>query len=418
MLYKDLGRSNGGGRTPPPHCRTYCRATRLRYRARRPCTPKAAGYRLQGRVTFIGSPPLVVKGGAWISPRRHQYTARPEPPCNNFPGTLQWRCQPQGRPQLVVLWSIRGRVEYNTVAYGLVQLVVLVVFSLDNALAPKHNGSMNRLSTAKRTQVVSALVEGVSVRATCRMTGTAKGTVLSLLVDLGAACESYQDRTLRNLKCKRIQCDELWQFIYAKAKNLPEEMRGAFGVGDVWTWVAIDADSKLVPSWAVGRRDGFTAQAFIRDLADRLATRVQLTTDGHKVYLEAVEGAFGNDIDYAMLVKMYEGDSGQRDAQARYSPPSCLGTRKVCIAGQPDPRFISTSYTERQNLSMRMGMRRFTRLTNAFSKKVDNHKAALALYFMHYNFARIHKTLRVTPAMEAGVSDHVWALEEIARLAA
>jgi IS1 family transposase len=194
-------------------------------------------------------------------------------------------------------------------------------------------------------------------------------------------------------------------------------MRGAFGVGDVWTWTALDADSKLVPSWAVGRRDAFTAQSFIRDLADRLSTRVQLTTDGHKVYLEAVEGAFGSEIDYAMLVKMYEGDSG-REAQARYSPPACLGTRTVCITGQPDARHISTSYVERQNLSMRMGMRRFTGLTNAFSKKVDNHKAALALYFMHYNFARIHKTLRVTPAMEAGVSDHVWSLEDIAQLAA
>ena len=174
-----------------------------------------------------------------------------------------------------------------------------------------------------------------------------------------------------------------------------------------------------MPSWAVGRRDGFTAQAFIRDLADRLATRVQLTTDGHKVYLEAVEGAFGSEIDYAMLVKLYEGDGGKaREVQARYSPPACLGTRTVCVTGQPDPSHISTSSAERQNLSMRMGMRRFTRLTNAFSKKVDNHKAAIALYFMHYNFARIHKTLRVTPAMEAGVADHVWSLEEIARLAA
>jgi IS1 family transposase len=276
---------------------------------------------------------------------------------------------------------------------------------------------MNRLSTAKRTQVVAALVEGVSIRATCRMTGVAKGTVLSLLVDLGAACESYQDRTLRNLKCKRIQCDELWQFIYAKAKNVPEEMKGAFGVGDTWTWVAIDADTKLVPSWAVGRRDGFTAAAFIRDLADRLATRVQLTTDGHKVYLEAVEGAFGNAIDYAMLVKTYEGDSGKKvPAERKYSPAVCTGEFKQRITGDPDPDYISTSYVERQHLTVRMSLRRFTRLTNAFSKKLDNHKAAVALHYMHYNFARIHQSLRVTPAMEAGVSDHVWEIEDIVGL--
>ena len=241
-------------------------------------------------------------------------------------------------------------------------------------------------------------------------------TVTKLLVDVGAACEQYQDRTLRDLKCKRIQCDEIWSFCYAKAKNLPKKYAGAFGYGDVWTWTAIDADTKLVPSWLVGRRDGWTAMTFIRDLAGRLAHRVQLTTDGHKVYLEAVEGAFGADVDYAMLVKLYGGDSG-RQAEARYSPAQCLGTRTVCITGTPDPAHISTSYAERLNLSMRMGMRRFTRLTNAFSKKVDNHKAALALYFMHYNFGRIHKTLRVTPAMEAGVADHVWSLEEIAQLA-
>ena len=277
---------------------------------------------------------------------------------------------------------------------------------------------MNRLPLERRAQILGMLAEGSSLRAASRLADVSINTVTKLLVDVGAACERYQDQALRNLKCKRIQCDEIWSFVYAKAKNLPEQYAGAFGYGDVWTLTALDADTKLVPSWAVGRRDGFTAQAFIRDLADRLSTRVQLTTDGHKVYLEAVEGAFGSEIDYAMLVKMYEGDSGQRDAQARYSPPSCLGTRKVCIAGQPDPQFISTSYTERQNLSMRMGMRRFTRLTNAFSKKVDNHKAAIALYFMHYNFARIHKTLWVTPAMEAGVADHVWSLEEIAKLVA
>lgn len=278
--------------------------------------------------------------------------------------------------------------------------------------------AMNRLPLERRAQIIGLLAEGNSLRAASRLADVSINTVTKLLLDVGAACEEYQDRTLRNLKSKRIQCDEIWAFVYAKSKNLPEKHKGEFGYGDVWTWTAIDADTKLVPSWAVGRRDGFTASAFIRDLADRLATRVQLTTDGHKVYLEAVEGAFGNAIDYAMLVKTYEGDSGKHaTAERRYSPAVCTGEFKQRVTGDPDPDYISTSYVERQNLSMRMGMRRFTRLTNAFSKKVDNHKAAVALYFMHYNFARIHKTLRVTPAMEAGVSDHVWGLDEIARLA-
>jgi IS1 family transposase len=276
---------------------------------------------------------------------------------------------------------------------------------------------MNRLSPAKRSQVVAALVEGVSVRATCRMTGVAKGTVLKLVVDLGEACERYQDETLRGLKCRRIQCDELWQFVYAKSRNVPEEHAGEFGYGDVWTWIALDADTKLVPSWAVGRRDGATAYAFMMDLADRLANRVQLTTDGHKPYLEAVEGAFGNAIDYAMLVKTYEGDSGKRaPAERRYSPAVCTGAMPQRITGNPKAEHISTSFVERQNLTVRMQLRRFTRLTNAFSKKLDNHKASLAIHFMHYNFARIHQTLRVTPAMEAGVSDHVWSIEEIVGL--
>lgn len=235
---------------------------------------------------------------------------------------------------------------------------------------------------------------------------------------MAQASEKYQDETLRNLKCRRLQVDEAWAFVYAKQKNVPESMAGAFGVGDVWTFVAIDAETKLVPSWAVGRRDGFTASAFIRDLADRLSTRVQLTSDGLKVYLEAVEGAFGNDIDYAMLVKTYEGDLGKgASAERRYSPAVCTGAQKQTITGEPDAAHISTSYIERQNLTMRMSMRRFTRLTNAFSKKFENHKASVAFYFMWYNFARIHQTLRVTPAMEAGVTDHVWSAEEIARLA-
>ena len=207
---------------------------------------------------------------------------------------------------------------------------------------------MNKLTTAKRVQVVAALVEGNSVRATCRMTDVAKGTVLSLLTDLGTACERYQDRVVRNLKTRRIQCDEVWQFVYAKAKNVPEAHKGEAGYGDVWTWIALDADTKLVPSWAVGRRDGFTASAFIRDLADRLASRAQLTTDGRKVYLEAVEGAFGSNIDYAMLVKMYEGDSGKAaPAERRYSPAVCTGSREQMITGNPDPQHISTSFVER-----------------------------------------------------------------------
>ncbi len=274
---------------------------------------------------------------------------------------------------------------------------------------------MNQLNKKLRAQVVAALVEGNSIRATVRMTGVAKGTVLKLLADLGAACEKYQDEALRNLPCRRIQCDEIWSFCYAKAANVPEDKRGAFGFGDVWTWTALCADTKLVPTWLIGRRDGHTARRFIEDLAGRLAHRVQLTTDGHKVYLEAVEGAFGADVDYAMLMKLYGGDSG-REAEARYSPAQCLGTRTVCITGTPDPAHISTSFAERHNLTMRMSMRRFTRLTNAFSKKVDNLKAAVALHVMHYNFARIHQTLRVTPAMEARVSDHVWSIEEIVRL--
>src|SRR3989475_12745104 len=277
---------------------------------------------------------------------------------------------------------------------------------------------MNRLAPDRRAQIVGLLAEGNSLRAASRLADVSINTVTKLLVDLGAACEEYQDKTLRKLKCRRIQCDEIWSFVYAKAKHLPEKYKGAVGYGDVWTWTALDAETKLVPSWAVGRRDGFTARAFISDLADRLATRVQLTTDGHKVYLEAVEGAFGNAIDYAMLIKTYEGDSGKHTpAERRYSPAVCTGEFPQRITGDPDPNYISTSYVERQNLTMRMSMRRFTRLTNAFSKKVDNHKAAIALHFMHYNFARLHKTLRVTPAMEAGISDHVWGLDEIARLA-
>ena len=272
---------------------------------------------------------------------------------------------------------------------------------------------MNRLNKEKQTQIISALVEGNSLRATARMCDVAFNTVLKLLPQIGAACLEYQDKALRNLTCKRIQCDEIWSFCYAKEQNVPAEKQGQFGYGDVWTWVAIDADTKLVPSFMVGTRGARTAKAFMDDLASRLASRVQLTTDGHRVYLQAVEDAFGSEIDYAMLVKLYGNDSG---SEKRYSPPECIGCERVGITGRPDPAHISTSYVERQNLTMRMKMRRFTRLTNAFSKKVENHMWALALHYMHYNFCRVHQTLRVTPAMEAGVADHVWSTEEMVSL--
>jgi len=276
---------------------------------------------------------------------------------------------------------------------------------------------MNKLSTERRTQVISALIEGNSIRATCRMTGTAKGTVIRLLREVGEACAKYQDEHLRNLPCNYIQCDEIWSFCYSKQKNVPENKEGVFGYGDVWTWTAIDADTKLVPSWLVGLRNLECATAFMDDLAGRLANRVQLTTDGHNVYLRAVEDAFGIDIDYAMLIKLYGEDS---EPQKRYSPARCIGTSKYAVQGTPDKRHISTSYVERQNLTMRMSMRRFTRLTNAFSKKIENLEHAVALHFMYYNFARPHKSLSnpypTTPAMAAGVSDHVWSIEEIVKL--
>jgi IS1 family transposase/lambda repressor-like predicted transcriptional regulator len=272
---------------------------------------------------------------------------------------------------------------------------------------------MNQLNTAKRAQIVAALVEGNSLRATSRMTGASKVTILRLLESIGAACGAYQDKVLRNLNCKRVQCDEIWSFCYAKEKNVPQDLRGK-GYGDVWTWVAICADTKLVPCWRVGDRNAWTAQNFMHDLASRLANRVQLTTDGHRVYLDAVELAFGNEIDYAMLVKIYGSDRGK--GEIRYSPPDYMGCRSMPLVGNPDPRHISTSFAERQNLTMRMKMRRFTRLTNAFSKKRDNHRWAIALHYMHYNFCRVHQTLRVTPAMEAGISDHVWSIEELVAL--
>lgn len=271
---------------------------------------------------------------------------------------------------------------------------------------------MNRLSTQRRTQIVAALVEGNSIRATCRMTGASKNTVVKLLVDLGTVCSVYQDRVMRDLPCEPIQCDEIWSFVYSKAKNVPEHKRGE--AGDVWTWVAIDADTKLVPSYRVGGRDFGEAREFIADLAKRLHGRVQLTTDGHRPYLTAVENSFGGEIDFAQLHKIY--GSPTKEEQRRYSPATCLGIDVRPISGNPDPDHISTSYVERQNLTMRMSMRRFTRLTNGFSKKVENLAAAVSLHFLHYNFVRVHKTLGTTPAVAAGVADYVWTLDEVIAL--
>jgi len=268
---------------------------------------------------------------------------------------------------------------------------------------------MKRLTREKQAQIIAALIEGNSIRATARMVNVSKDTVLKLQVEAGYASADYQDRTFRGLTCERVQCDEVWAFCYAKQKNVPAQKQGHFGYGDVWTWTAIDAQTKLIPSFTVGNRDAASARILIEDLAGRLKNRIQLTTDGHRAYLEAVEGAFGCDIDYAMLVKTYE--SSQEET--RYSPAVCTSCERKPIMGHPDPDHISTSYVERSNLSIRMGTRRFTRLTNAFSKKIENHAAAVALYFMHYNFVRVHQSLRVTPAMEAGLTDHVWSVKEI-----
>jgi IS1 family transposase len=278
---------------------------------------------------------------------------------------------------------------------------------------------MNRLDTATRSRVIACLVEGSSIAATTRMTGVAKTTVLRLLVALGQACSEYQDRTLRGLSCKRVQCDEIWSFCYAKDKNVPSSMREPGVTGSIWTWTAIDADSKLIITYHIGTRDAGCARHFMRDVAARLANRVQLTTDGHHAYLEATWAAFQGEVDYAMLVKLYGPEPA---GSGRYTPPKCIGARIDLVDGEPDLDHTSTSFVERANLTMRMGMRRFTRLTNAFSKKVENLEHAVSLHTMHYNFCRPHQTLtkaagrKVTPAMAAGVADHVWTLDEMIAL--
>jgi len=278
-------------------------------------------------------------------------------------------------------------------------------------------GSCNRLNLDDRARILSALVEGNSIRATCRMTGAAKGTVLKLLADVGDACGAFLDDTMRGLRCQRIQADEIWSFCSAKQANVPREKREDPNYGSMWTWVAIDPDSKLVVSYMLGKRDPFCARVFIRDLSERLANRVQLTTDGLNMYVGAVEEAFGDGIDYAMLIKVYGNEGETWNAETRYSPSVVTSTRSVVVLGDPLEEHVSTSHVERANLTMRMGMRRFTRLTNAFSKKALNLDRALALHFVYYNFARKHTSIKTTPAIKAGIAGHVWSLHEIAQLA-
>jgi IS1 family transposase len=274
---------------------------------------------------------------------------------------------------------------------------------------------MNRLSIERRSQIVKLLVEGNGINAITRITDVAKHTVLNLLSDLGDACEEFHDKHVIGLTSKRVQCDEIWSFCYAKKKNVPAQLQGRFGFGDVWTWTAIDADSKLIVSWHIGRRTASDAMVFMQDVASRLANRVQLTTDGNLAYLNAVDTAFGRQVDYAQLVKLY-GEDAEALREHHYSPPKCMGTRRDEIRGLPDPAHISTSFVEKHNQTMRQRMRRYTRLTAGHSKKVENHCAATALHFVYYNFAAICQTIRCTPAMEAGVDNHLWSIEEIVAL--
>lgn len=288
-------------------------------------------------------------------------------------------------------------------------------FSLDNAKALVHSISMNRLDKTTLTQVLSCILEGCSIRATVRMTGVSKKAVMRLMVEAGNVAWKFQDALFRNLNCRRLQVDELWGFIYCKQKTVTSEIanRNA-AAGDIWLWTAIDADSKLVPCWALGGRNAYTANAFIYDLASRMKNRIQLTSDGHKAYLDAVEGAFGCEVDYAMLVKMYGAD--QHENETRYSPAECIGCREAIISGNPDPKHISTSYAERHNWTVRTNMRRYTRLSNGFSRKFANHAAAVALNYFNYNLIRIHRSLRVTPAMAVGVTDRLYDVSDLVAL--
>ncbi len=272
--------------------------------------------------------------------------------------------------------------------------------------------TMNRLPIEKKVQIINLLVEGSSLRATSRIADVSINTVTKLLVDVGSACEKFHDENVMSVNSRRVQCDEIWSFVYAKQKNVTEEMNGA---GDAWTWVGMDADNKLVVSWFVGNRDAQSANVFMLDVAKRLRNRVQLTTDGLRAYLDAVENAFEFRVDFAQLVKLYGADSSK--GEKKYSPAECIGAKKIKVSGNPNEKHISTSYIERQNLTMRMHIRRFTRLTNAFSKKLENHCYAIALHFVYYNFVKIHKTLRVTPAMEAGLTKKLMSIEDIVRLA-
>ena len=272
---------------------------------------------------------------------------------------------------------------------------------------------MRKLDTKTRTLIIRLLVEGNSIRATARIADVSKNTVNKLLNDAGAACAKYHDEHVRNVKASVIQCDEIWSFTYAKQKNVATAKAAPDGAGDTWTWTALDSESKLIVSYMVGGRDSEYAIGFMDDLRARLANRVQLTTDGHKAYLEAVEGAFGGDVDYAQLIKLYGEPTGQKGHERKYSPSECTGTKKRVVEGSPVKALVSTSHVERQNLTMRMHMRRFTRLTNAFSKKVENHAYAVALHFMYYNFAKVHQTLRVTPAMAAGLTDRLWDIADL-----
>lgn len=276
-----------------------------------------------------------------------------------------------------------------------------------------HNCGMNKLPAERRAQILGMMVEGNSIRAIVRMTGASKNTVARLLEDAGEAFAAYQDKTLRNLPCKRLQLDEIWAFCYAKQRNVMMAKAAPKDAGDLWTWVALDADTKLVPSWRIGDRSGETATEFVCDLSKRLANRVQVTSDGHRAYLEAIEAGFGADVDYAQLIKLY---GEVPHPKGRYSPAQIQGSKTFCCTGKPDPKHISTSHVERQNLTMRMSMRRFTRLSNGFSKKVENHAHSVSIHFMHYNFVRRHQTLRVPPAMAAGVATTWWTLADMVRV--